>query len=143
MIHCLHYLHVKPPELPGKLNINEAFIAVVIIDSDVSPEWRQMVSEWLVECGCLFMLAWGKDCSLWDDSVDYANLEAFNYGAIPEDKFVMTSWHDGEPLEDVLEFAAHAAIPPKGPLQHLVVLDITQTARECWLRDLMRKVLSD
>ena len=69
----------------------------------VNSEWRQTVSEWLVDQGCLYMMAHGDECSLWDDSVDIANLEAFdwNFDDIPEDKHVTTTWHENESLEEV------------------------------------------
>ena len=57
------------------------------------------------------MLAWGRDCSSWDDSVDYANLEEFNYGDIPDERHVMTTWHDNWSLSEVFEFAKNDARP--------------------------------
>ncbi len=81
------------------------FRAVVVIDGAYSPEWQTEVSAWLVAAGCRFMLAWGKDCSSWDDSVDYAVLDVFDYGEIPDESFVDTTWHEHEPLVDVFDFA--------------------------------------
>lgn len=51
------------------------------------------------------MMAWGDDCGSWDDSVDWANLETFDFEDIPDDKDVMTTWHDSESLEEVCKFA--------------------------------------
>ena len=66
------YIHLLPdgplPDLKGS-----AFRTVVVVEAEVTSEWREKVSAWLVESGCLYMMAWGRDCSLWDDSVDYAN----------------------------------------------------------------------
>jgi hypothetical protein len=85
------------------------FRAVVVIEDVYSVDWQNRVSDWLVGSGCLYMMAWGEGCSSWDDSVDWANLEQFSCGEIPDDKFVMTTWHERESLEDVLWFASHAA----------------------------------
>lgn len=76
------------------------FAAVVIIEMDVSDEWRDYVSRWLVQSGCLYMMAWGNECSFWDDCVDRALLQAFDFGDIPDDEFILTTWHDDEPLEE-------------------------------------------
>lgn len=102
------YIHLPPNESLPELSV-APFRAVVVIEEQVDPDWQALVSEWLVRSGCLFMMAWGLNCSSWDDSVDYANLEKFDYGDIPDDKFVMTTWHEDEPLSEVFWFAANAA----------------------------------
>ncbi|MBK6941551.1 MAG: hypothetical protein IPH13_15335 [Planctomycetes bacterium] len=56
-----------------------------------------------------WVVAWGVDCSSWDDSVDLANLERFDFGEIPDDRFVMTSWHEDVSLRDAMSFCKHAA----------------------------------
>lgn len=123
------YIHLAPDQkLPdGPVR---PFKAVLIIEEPPTAEWQKLVSEWLVASGCLFMLAWGHECSSWDDSVDYANLDAFDYGDIPDDKFVMTTWHDKEPLSEVLWFAAHGAAHSDIPLDLLVLVHIARNANE-------------
>jgi hypothetical protein len=76
------------------------------------------------------MMAWGRACSSWDDSVDEANLAAFDFGDIPDESFVMTTWHEGEPLEEVFWFAEHAAIHPMMELTRTIIVHITANARE-------------
>ncbi len=118
------YLHLGPGRDPSGPALGP-FKAVVIIEAPVTVEWRARVSQWLVESGCLYMSAWGLECSLWDDSVDFANLDAFAFGDIPDDKFVMTTWHEDEPLSEVLWFAGHAARHPDVTLEHVVLLHIS------------------
>ena len=139
----LDYIHLKPPHSPPKTDFNHPFVAVVIIDIELSDEWRHEVSEWLVETGCLYMMAWGKDCSLWDDAVDVVNLEAYDWKDIPDDKSIMTTWHDDESLEDVLWFATHSATHNSVPLNHLIILDITENPRENSIRDLLFTAIND
>ena len=111
------YLQLPPEVLPVGDGPLRPFLAFIFIRDTVTPEWQWAISKWLVAAGCLYMCAWGPDCSSWDDSVDYANLEAFSYGDIPEDRFVMTTWHDEEPLEEALWFAKYTAQHPRlGPL---------------------------
>ena len=112
-----------PPNLPAQ---GKPFLAVVVVREDVSVQWRSDVSNWLVAEGCLFMCAWGLDCTLWDDSVDYANLEQFSYGEIPEDRFVMTTWHDDEPLEEAIWFAKHSARHDAAALDVVLIIDVSR-----------------
>ncbi len=126
----VHYLHLAPNSPLPACPFREPFSTVIIINSSVTGEWRNEVSKWLVDNGCLYMMAWGIDCSLWDDSVDSANLAAFNFAEIPDDSFVMTTWHDKEPLEDVLWFALHAADHPTVKLDQLLLIDISRKDRQ-------------
>lgn len=106
------YLHLKPGEAPPpRLEGVAPFKAVVVVDSEVTPEWQAQVSDWLVRSGCRYMLAWGWKCGDWDTSVDLASLAMFDYGEIPDDDFVMTTWHANESLQETFWFAAGCAHP--------------------------------
>ena len=120
------YLHLPAGHIPPSLEEYRPFKAVLVIEQPVAAEWQALVSKWLVQSGCLYMMAWGHDCSSWDDSVDYANLSAFNFEEIPGDAFVMTTWHAEEPLREALWFAAHNAFHPTMPLNHTVIVHISQ-----------------
>src|SRR5262245_46280198 len=85
------------------------FRAIVVVEEPVSTEWRNLASNWLINADCLYMMAWGHECSLWDDSVDWANLERFNFDEVPARNFVMTTWHAEESLQDVFWFAKNLA----------------------------------
>lgn len=126
----MEYLQIVPESTPPDISKLNPFRAVVVVDEPVSSEWQKNVSSWLVQSGCLYMMAWGKDCSSWDDSVDLANLEAFDYKEIPEDKFVMTTWHEDEPLKEVFWFSKHNAFHPEVELPNTLLLHIAQRNRE-------------
>ncbi len=102
----------------------------MIVETAVTADWREEVSAWLVKNGCLYMMAWGQDCSLWDDSVDHANLDEFNFGDIPDNRFVMTTWHDKEPLQEVLWFCEHTANHPTVDLDRIVLVHISPIERK-------------
>jgi hypothetical protein len=70
------------------------------------------------------MLAWGVECSSWDDSVDLANLEAYDFGEIPEESDVMTTWHDDEPLREVFWFAKNSAEHPTVGIENTLILHL-------------------
>ncbi len=123
----LDYLHLPPEQDPPNLT-NCPFCVVIVSEVSANPSWRNRVAEWLVEGRCLFVVAWGVECKDWHDTVDWAVLEAFNFGDIPDDKFVMTTWHDDEPLSEALWFAGHCAFHPHVELEKTVILHIAEKA---------------
>ncbi len=135
------YLHLPSGQLPPAL-AQGAYRAVVVIEDSVTDEWRTAVSEWLVLTGCLYMLAWGERCSEWDDSVDYALLSAFDFGEIPDDRFIMTTWHDDEPATEVFWFAEHGAYHPTVDLERTLILHIAPHEREAELLTTFREAQS-
>ena len=126
----MKYLQLKPESKLPDISDLKPFRSVVVIDENVSSEWQSLVSTWLVKSGCLYMMAWGKECSSWDDSVDYANLAEFDYGDIPEDKFVMTTWHEDEPLKEVFGFAKNNAFHSVVELPNILILHISSHNKE-------------
>lgn len=126
MTDSIHYLHLPPcASLPDIAHLSP-YRAVVIIEVQVGAEWQGKVSDWLVQSGCLYMMAWGPDCTNWDDSVDIANLEAFDFDDVPDDRFVYTTWHDDESLGEVFDFckrlARHSVVDlPRVVLVHIAV----------------------
>lgn len=109
--------------LPG-IGDFSPFKAVVVIEERVDPQWQAAASAWLAESGCRYMMAWGRDCSSWDISVDIANFEQFDYGEIPEEEFIMTTWHEHEPIEEVIRFAKMCAYHPTVELNNVLCLYI-------------------
>jgi hypothetical protein len=105
----VEYLRILEGEPLPDVREYAPFRAVVVIDAAFSQAWQAEVSAWLVESGCLYMMAWGSDCSSWDESVDYANRDQFDDGEIPDEHFVMTTWHDGQTLDDVFWQAQFAS----------------------------------
>ena len=114
----------SPPDIGG-----QPFRAVIVIEDEVTDEWRDLVSKWLVGSGCLYMMAWGQGCTKWDDSVDHANLAEFDWGDIPDDKFVMTTWHESEALEETFWFAKFSAFHPTVSLPRLVIVHVANEGR--------------
>lgn len=132
------YFNLRGGDQPPNLGFDKPFKCLVLIREDVTDTWRDAMSRWLVESGCLWMMAWGRDCSLWDDSVDCATIEKFP-GDVPDDKFVVTTWHNDETLEDVVSFAMFSANHSRVPLEKLVVLDIGPGGRDEEIAALIEK----
>jgi hypothetical protein len=131
------YLRLSANQSPPSL-VKTPFKAVVVIEQAVSDAWRAQVSDWLVRSGCLYMVAWGDQCSAWDDSVDVANLSAFDWGDIPDDDFVMTTWHEREALAEAFWFAKNAAFHPTVDLDRTMIVHVTQHDRGTELLNLYR-----
>jgi hypothetical protein len=102
----------------------------VIAEESVTTEWQGKVSDWLVKSGCKYMMAWGMNCSSWDDSVDYALLEKFNFGDIPDDNFVMTTWHENEPLKEAFGYVKNTAIHQTIEIENTFLLHISLECKE-------------
>jgi hypothetical protein len=119
------YLHLKPGADSSDISACSPYVAIVMIEDDVTPEWRATISRWLVDTGCLYMIAWGKECALWDDVVDWCQLEKYDFGDYPEDSFLPTCWFEDYTLEEVFEFAKVHVAHPTVELRHTVLLHIS------------------
>jgi hypothetical protein len=126
----IKYLQLQPGSMLPDISLLNPFRAIVIIEEESSPEWQSQVSNWLVTSGCLYMMAWGKDCNSWDDSMDYANLDQFDYGEIPDEKFVMTTWHKRERLTEVFWYSKNCAIHPTVELSNTLILHLACNSKE-------------
>ena len=127
---AIKYLRVEPDFSLPDISDLRPFRSVVIVEDAVTADWQSLVSAWLVKSGCLYMMAWGKKCSTWDDSVDHANLEEFSYGDIPGDRFVMTTWHHKEPLIEVFWYSKNCADHPVVELPNTLILHVSSNNRE-------------
>jgi hypothetical protein len=127
-----HYLQLDPNGALPDVSALAPFKAVVVLNATYSTDWQDQVSEWLVRSGCLYMMAWGPNCTTWDDSVDWANMHEHPNYEIPDDKFVMTTWHDDESLEEVFWYAQFNANFSYNDLEivNALIVDISQKDRE-------------
>ncbi len=112
-------------DLPN-LSEFKPFKVVVVIEEAVSDSWQTIVSESIVNSGCYYMMAWGKECSSWDNSVDLANIAKYKY-EIPDDGFLTTTWHDDETLKEVFWFAKNLAFNEYHELEETIILHISKT----------------
>ena len=85
---------------------------VVIAEQAVLTDYMDAVSDWIVQSGCLYMMAWGIACEQWHDSVDYAYLAHHDFGEVADDRFMITTWHDDESLNEVFWFDLACAFHP-------------------------------
>lgn len=126
----MEYIHLIPNEAPPKILTQAPFKVIVMAQESVDPKWQAAISDWMVESGCFYMMAWGVECSSWDDSVDWASIHANDYQETSDEKFVITTWHDDETLEEVLWYAKFTASHPVHELKNLVVIYIANEAHD-------------
>lgn len=125
----LRYLHLLPDtELPD-LHL-PPFMAIVLVEDEVSETWQWDASRWLVAAGCRYVLAWGKDCAAWNDAVDEAFQEASDYEDVAPERQVLTASFEDEDMEEVFWFARHRAAHPALPLNTTLILHIASAERK-------------
>jgi hypothetical protein len=125
------YLHLPPDADLPDLGNRPPFLAIVVAEDDVAEMWMWDVARWLVASGARYVQAWGKDAEAWHDAMDDAVLEAFDYEEIPEDRRLMTTWHepDDEDIDEVFWFAKHRAAHPVLPLDAVLIVHIADAPR--------------
>ena len=133
------YVQVQDGEPLPDVGDLKPFKAIVVIKDRPSREWQAQASRWLVDSGCLYMMAWGNDCESWDDSVDLANLGTFDFGEIPDEESVMTTWHESDSLEEVFRFAKASAHHPTVKLNNVLILYVGADDKHARLDALFQK----
>jgi hypothetical protein len=86
--------------VPGK----EYAAWILSYDPSQTAEERDKIASDLVASGCRYAVCSGFESSKWDDAVDLAFLDTSPDFDPPDEKFVMTSWHDQESLREIAEF---------------------------------------
>ena len=79
------------------------FVVLIINnDPDISADDQYALSLALVRAGCRYAVCIGHNCSTWDDSIDYANMEVDP--ELTDAKFVMTTWHENDTPDQIANF---------------------------------------
>jgi hypothetical protein len=98
----LKYLQLpRPFKFVPPFEGNEFVALLFVEDKQVTPEEQERLSDQIVAAGCRYAVCAGHLCSSWDDSIDMADLRRNNMET-NEKTFVMTSWHEDEPIEDIV-----------------------------------------
>jgi hypothetical protein len=126
----MQYLQLTPSGKLPDISGLRPYKAVIIIEAIATPTQQAHISQWLVESGCLYMMAWGDNCASWDKSVQLANREAFVTPEIPDTALVITTWHEDELLKDVFWFAKYTATHPCCKLDNALLLHLAATENE-------------
>lgn len=101
--------------VPDVSKVPRPYVLLVAFDvGDIDPtDADRFADEFLAVGGCVYVCPWGEECGWLHDVFDQAFIRA-----VPEERrdeeFVMTSWHDDEPLDETLWFAVFAAYNDPG-----------------------------
>lgn len=95
---------VRPFSNSSPFNGQEFALLLVIADPTIINDDQVALSKEIVRQGCRFAVCTGHHCSKWDDSIDFAYLATSPDFSPSDEHFVMTTWHEDEPLEDVIAF---------------------------------------
>lgn len=121
----MKYVHLTSTSVLPDICSWRPFRAVVVVGDVIGLDRQSKISKWLVESGCLYMMAWGRGCGSWDTSVDIANLEEFQYAEIPDHRIVMTTWHAEETLAEVFWFCKNCAFHPTVEISNDMILHLS------------------
>lgn len=104
---------------------DEAYVALLwAADATFSEVARMKVVHALVDSGCRYIVCGGTNCERWHDEADLASvsLSTQSDSSRSEMPVVMTSWHDGESIEEVVSFAANCTNSDNHDFKNFLVL---------------------
>jgi hypothetical protein len=101
--------------------VEYALLLAVWAKDVLAPEQKD-VSDAIVASGCRYAVCAGHGCSSWDESIDLSSVLAELDGKRGGEKLIMTTWHENEPLAEVVEFFfTHTAFDDFVPTSCLVL----------------------
>ncbi|WP_237226952.1 hypothetical protein [Rubinisphaera sp. JC750] len=112
----------SPFKFSSPFSGHEFTVMIVAADANISHIDRNSLSKQLVSQGCRYAVCTGYDCSKWDDSIDTAFLETDPEFSPPDEKLVMTTWHENESLGDVALFFRNNTSFDSFRAQHFLAL---------------------
>jgi hypothetical protein len=125
----LSYIHFDGTE-PVGISTTAASKVILLADKSVPDEWMHELCAKIADTACYYFMSWGTNCEEWHDFVDEAHLAFHNYGDIPDEKHMMTTWHDNEPMRDIFWFCKTCAHHLVHELPSTLIIHITDTAKE-------------
>ena len=109
-------------------------VAARALDDELTMiEMRRFAAD-AIEAGCGYVCTWGEGCEVVHDLFDEASIAA--------DRFVMSTWHDDEPLADALSFSLTNAFPDENqfPTANTTTSAVVLAIEEPWVEDVRRLV---
>jgi hypothetical protein len=83
---------------------------------------KQRIATALIATGCRYVVCGGAESESWEEAVDDAYLAQDLPEPVPDELFVMTSSHRGEPEDEVAHFFVHATGMHRDFARYLVLL---------------------
>lgn len=110
-------------------------------EMETSSDFKLELSKKLIKTDCRYIVAGGIECSLWDDAGDFAFIASNDDYDPPDEQFVMTSWHEGESLVEVVRFFALNTNFDRHDFRHFLIVHIGESQEmEFELIEAIRKI---
>lgn len=126
----IRYLHLDTANAVPPVQAHQPFKAVVIGDRPTAPDLRTAMCAWLNAAGCLYLMAWGTDARAWQEGVNLANLQAWDFGTIPDNRLIISTAHEQEELSEVFWFAKYTAMHPCATLDDVWLVHCAAAGRQ-------------
>lgn len=112
-------------------DIDGYFVLVLAADTTTQSHAELLSSaEGLIRCGASYVCCWGPDCHRLHDCFDEADFSL--NGESTDQRLLMTTWHDDEPLNETLWFALNATVPAPAYLADTRSVVAVSVARPDW-----------
>ena len=132
----LKYIRLQPDDDLPELSEPSPFKVMLVIDEEISQPWQWEVARWLVSTSCRCVMVWGLECDSWEEAIEDAHLEAFDFEEVPEDQVIVTTSHEDEELAEVFWYCRHRAKHPVHELAHTVILHISNEIKKTEFEEL-------
>ena len=116
-------LAAPPPALPKK----DGLYILILCRGDIDPDWQWEMAKKVAMARPVLAAAWGPGTTTWDDAIDMACIMGDLEGWMPNPPDIMTTWHDGEPLAETVDFLATNPKYDDTPVDKLLILDMGNT----------------
>lgn len=94
----------RPFEFFSPFPDQEYALLLISVATDTTHTEKDNLTRKIVETRCRYAVCTGHACELWHDYIDEAFVDSAPNFDPPNSRFVMTTWHEDEPVEDVVEF---------------------------------------
>lgn len=96
---------LKRPFDVSNIKIEAPYVCLIYSNQEnVYNDEMEIISNWIISSGCRYAVCAGIHCSEWHDAIDIAYIVSDPNYSPPDSRFIMTSWHTGESLEEIVWF---------------------------------------
>ena len=117
-------LNAPPPTLAKK----DGLYILILCRGDIDPDWQLEMAKKIALAMPVLAAAWGPGTTSWDDAIDDSAIIGQIEGWLPKDLFILTTWHDDEPLAETVDFLATNIKYEDAPIDKLLILNMGNTS---------------
>lgn len=95
---------VRPFDYKSPFPDEEHTLLVCVLDDSMTNDERNKLALEIVAAKCRFALCWGFGCATLETEIDFAYIETDENFTPPDDRLIITTSHEGEPIDDAMEY---------------------------------------